>query len=99
MEQQLLHDLIKTNNILVALITINIITFLLMGYDKHKAKTKQWRVSEKTLFMLVIFGGSLGGLVGMYVFHHKTKKAIFKYGFSIILFIHLIILLYVITAQ
>ena len=58
---------------------MNIITFILMGYDKHEAKINQWRVSEKALFMFAIFGGSIGGLIGMYVFHHKTKKWYFKY--------------------
>ena len=46
----------------------------MMGFDKHEAKKGNWRVSEKTLFTLVVLGGSIGGILGMFTFRHKTKK-------------------------
>ena len=55
------------------LILVNIISFLVMGLDKHRAKVHKWRVSEKTLFLLALLGGSAGSVSGMYTFHHKTR--------------------------
>ena len=71
--------------ILIYLLVINVLTFLIMGYDKHEAKKGHWRISEKTLFTLVVIGGSIGGIIGMFTFRHKTKKWYFRFGFPIIL--------------
>ena len=57
----------------------------------YQAKKNNWRVSEKALFILCMIGGSIGGIVGMYVFRHKTKKWYFKYGFPAILIIQILI--------
>ena len=64
------------------LIVINVVTFLVYGIDKWKAKQGSWRISEATLLMLAVIGGSIGALLGMKVWHHKTK---FKYGLPLIL--------------
>ena len=64
-----------------------------MWYDKHQAKKDRWRISEKTLFILALIGGSIGGIAGMYTFKHKTKKWYFKYGFPFILILQIIILI------
>ena len=56
------------------LIIINIITFIAYGIDKYKSIKHKYRISEKTLIMLSILGGPLGSLMGMIIFHHKTKK-------------------------
>ena len=65
----------------------NILLFTLMSVDKQKAKLNQWRISEKTLFVLALIGGSVGGIVGMYTFRHKTKHLKFTLGFpAIVLF-------------
>lgn len=65
----------------------NILLFTLMSVDKQKAKLKQWRISEKTLFVLALIGGSVGGILGMYTFRHKTKHLKFTLGFpAIVLF-------------
>lgn len=64
------------------LIAINVITFVVYGIDKIKAKEHWWRISEATLLLLAAFGGSLGAWAGMYVFHHKTKHKKFKWGSS-----------------
>lgn len=65
----------------------NILLFTLMSVDKQKAKLNQWRISEKTLFVLALIGGSIGGILGMYTFRHKTKHLKFTLGFpAIVLF-------------
>ena len=79
---------------IIYLIAINIITFLVMGLDKWKAKRGSWRIQEATLFGLVLFGGGVGGILGMSVFRHKTKKLKFKIGFPMILIIEVILIIY-----
>ena len=59
------------------IVGISILAFFIYGLDKYLAKNKQYRVSEYSLFILAIFGGGIGSLLGMRVFHHKTKKASF----------------------
>lgn len=59
------------------LMGINILTFLVYGMDKNKAKNKKYRISEYHLLVLSFFGGCFGALLGMKVFHHKTKKVKF----------------------
>ena len=72
-------------------ITINAVGFLSMYLDKKRAKQKRWRIPERTLFLIAGIGGSLGGIIGMYAFHHKTRHWQFKYGFPTILIIQTII--------
>lgn len=79
--------------ILLYLLVVNVITFLIMGYDKHEAKKGNWRISEKTLFTLVVLGGSIGGIIGMFTFRHKTKKWYFKFGFPIILILQILVVI------
>lgn len=57
---------------------INMLTFLIFGIDKYKAKKDYSRVSEKALFFLCFIGGGIGGFVGMYTFRHKTRKWYFN---------------------
>jgi len=71
--------------LLVWLAAINLVTFAVYGIDKAKAKRGTWRVPEKTLFLLPLLGGSLGALLGMRVFHHKTKHWYFVWGIPLIL--------------
>ena len=61
------------NALLYYLIVINIVTFQVYGIDKWKAKQGSWRISEATLLILAVIGGSIGALLGMRVWHHKTK--------------------------
>ena len=73
--------------IFVYIVFTNILLFTLMAIDKQKAKLRQWRISEKTLFILALIGGSIGGILGMYTFRHKTKHLKFTLGFpAIVLF-------------
>ena len=67
------------------LLIVNLAAFLLMGVDKARAKKDRWRVPEKTLFLPVVLGGSVGGILGMRVFRHKTQHWYFRIGFPLIL--------------
>ena len=60
------------NALLYYLIVINVVTFLVYGIDKWKAKQGSWRISEATLLILAVIGGSIGALLGMKIWHHKT---------------------------
>lgn len=73
------------NMILIYLLLANLAGLALMGIDKHKAKKHLWRIPEKTLFLASLLGGSIGTLVGMYLFHHKTKHWYFVIGMPAIL--------------
>lgn len=64
--------------ILLLLILLNLITFIVFGYDKQLAKNRKNRISERSLFLLLFFGGIIGGILGMLVFRHKTNKKSFK---------------------
>lgn len=66
-----------------------------MGIDKWKAKRGAWRIPEATLLSLVLLGGGIGGIAGMYIFKHKTKKAKFFLGFPIILIAEIVAIVYI----
>ena len=83
-----------TNVLLYYLIVINIVTFLVYGIDKWKAKQGNWRISEATLLILAVIGGSIGALLGMKVWRHKTMHKKFKYGLPLILIIQIILIGY-----
>lgn len=80
--------------IAVYLTVINLAGFVSMALDKKKARRNKWRIPEATLFLFAIFGGSLGALLGMHVFHHKTQKPKFYIGIPIILGVQLLIIAY-----
>ena len=73
------------NALIYYLMVINIVTFLAYGIDKIKAKQGSWRISEATLLIFAVIGGSIGALLGMQVWHHKTMHKKFKYGLPLIL--------------
>ena len=74
------------------LFLINVVGLYVMWSDKQKAKKNQFRIPEKTLFLVAILGGAFGTTYGMYQFRHKTKHWYFKYGMPTILVIETIIL-------
>ncbi len=78
------------------LLAVNIAGFALMGADKKKAKKGAWRIPEATLFLAAIFGGSIGSILGMQVFRHKTQHWYFKYGMPAILIIQLALAAFII---
>ena len=73
------------NIILGYLLAVNITSFLLYGIDKYKAKKGRWRISEATLLLMAVIGGSIGAWVGMRIWHHKTMHKMFKYGIPVII--------------
>ena len=79
--------------ILIYIAIISIITFLCFGIDKWKAKAHKWRIKEATLIGLCIIGGSIGGLLGMHLFRHKTKKPLFFIGIPLILIAQIAIII------
>jgi uncharacterized membrane protein YsdA (DUF1294 family) len=89
-----INSIFTTQNILIYILIINVITFFMMWFDKHEAKIGDWRVPERTLFLLVLLGGGIGGIAGMYVFRHKTRKWYFKIGFPAILIMQIILVIY-----
>lgn len=83
------------NTALTWLGIINGIAFVMYGVDKYKSMHHKWRIPESTLLLLAIAGGSIGAMLGMQVFRHKTKHLKFKYGVPLILLAQIVVLLYV----
>lgn len=73
---------------------MNILGFILIYLDKRKAIKHQYRISENTLLLVALMGGSIGIYLGMYYFHHKTKKIRFYLGIPLIFLIQIIIYFY-----
>lgn len=76
--------------ILGYLLLMSTIAFCLMGVDKRRAKRQAWRIPEKTLFLVTLLGGGIGGTLGMWCFHHKTRHWYFRYGFPLIALLQMI---------
>ena len=76
------------------LLAINAVTFIVYGIDKYKAKKTKWRISEATLLLLAVLGGSIGAWIGMKVWHHKTMHKKFKYGIPAILLMQIALMTY-----
>ena len=72
--------------LIIYLVSVNIIGFALMGNDKRRARKNAFRIPEATLFAFSVIGGSIGTLIGMYTFRHKTKHLTFKIGIPLIIF-------------
>lgn len=79
------------------LIGINFLAFLAYGLDKWKARRDKWRIPEATLLLLAVLGGSVGALLGMCVFHHKTKHLKFVLGLPLILLAQLALAYFIYT--
>lgn len=73
------------------LILLNLLGFILMGMDKRRAIRHAWRIPEAHLFGCAILGGSVGSILGMYTFRHKTKHWYFVFGMPAILLIQVIL--------
>ena len=82
--------------IFICLIAINIVTFFVYGIDKYKAMHAKWRISEATLLLLAVIGGSIGAWCGMEVWHHKTKHKKFKYGVPVIFILQIVLVVWTI---
>ena len=79
-------------------IIMNLIGFALMGIDKYRAKKRSFRIPEATLFIVAIIGGSIGSIIGMYAFRHKTRHWYFVYGLPFILLLQIIFFIFLLNA-
>ena len=79
--------------LLVYLLIVNAIGFILMLTDKIKAKKNLWRIPEVTLFLVAAIGGSIGSILGMFTFRHKTKHVSFLLGMPLILAVQIVIVI------
>ena len=85
------------NIILGYLLAVNITSFLLYGIDKYKAKKGRWRISEATLLLMAVIGGSIGAWGGMRIWHQKTMHKMFKYGIPVIIIFQVALAVYLLT--
>ena len=76
---------------------LNLITFIIYGIDKFKAKKAKWRISEATLILLAVIGGSIGAWLGLQVWRHKTQHKKFFIGIPMILTLQVIATIYILT--
>lgn len=83
--------------LLIYLITINLVSFSIMGLDKKKAREKRYRISENVLIFISLIGGAIGSLISMIMFKHKTSKKKFYIGLPIIYIINKIIIILIIN--
>lgn len=80
--------------LLIFLLLVNVIDFSLFGWDKRQARQGGWRIPERTLLLWAVLGGSIGGLLGMLIFRHKTRHMKFKLGIPFIMLVQGCILNY-----
>ena len=71
--------------IIYGLLALNLITFITYGIDKRKAKKSRWRISESSLLLLALCGGSVGAWLGLQVWRHKTQHKKFYVGIPVIM--------------
>jgi len=82
--------------LIIYLSAVSLLGFIVMGADKRKAEMQLWRIPEKTLFLVALIGGSIGVLLGMRVFRHKTKHLLFSLGIPLIIAVQIcaVVLIY-----
>lgn len=85
-----MHNLL----ILSLIVLLNLITFIVYGIDKLKARKNKWRIPDSTLMLLAIIGGSIGALLGIKVWHHKTLHRKFRYGIPMIILAQTALVIY-----
>ncbi|WP_372713587.1 DUF1294 domain-containing protein [Ilyobacter sp.] len=83
----------------IFLVIMNISTFTVYSFDKMQAKNDRDRVPELRLILMTLFGGSIGALISMKVFNHKTRKWYFRYGVPIMALIHFALVIYMWARQ
>lgn len=81
--------------LILYLILINLAAWGLMGADKYRARKHAWRIPERTLFAVALLGGSLGAILGMYLWHHKTKHWYFVIGMPLILVAQILVYVWI----
>ena len=88
-----LTTIFTIKNLIIYLIIINLVAFLAMLTDKKKAEKGRWRIKESTLLILAVIGGSVGSIIGMYTFRHKTQKARFFVGIPVIIVLQILLII------
>ena len=78
-------------------LALNLLSFLIYGIDKLKAKNAKWRISEATLILLAVIGGSIGAWLGLQVWRHKTQHKKFYIGIPVIIILQVVATIYVLT--
>jgi len=95
--QKILQDELYLKILVYYLVIINLITCGAFAWDKRLARHGARRIAEGTLLLYSLLGGSVGGLLGMYVFRHKTRHFKFKWGLPLILLLQAGLLFYLLT--
>lgn len=83
--------------LIIYFVIMNIVGFAVMGIDKRKAIKRTFRIPEATLFIVALIGGSIGSIIGMQVFRHKTRHWYFVFGMPAILVIQIALLVFLLT--
>lgn len=83
--------------LLIYIILINVVTFWVYADDKRRAKKHMWRTSESALVLLAIIGGSVGALLAMLLFHHKTRHKQFVIGIPTILISQIALMIFLLA--
>lgn len=83
--------------LVIYFVIINIVGFAIMGIDKRKAIKRTFRIPEATLFIVALIGGSIGSILGMQVFRHKTRHWYFVFGMPAILIIQIALIVLLLT--
>lgn len=81
----------------IYLAVINVAAFAAMAIDKLRASRHRWRIPERTLFLLALFGGSLGSLLGMWILWHKVRNKMFAVGLPVVLILHLVLMFAIVS--
>ena len=81
----------------IYILSVNLLGFALMGIDKYKAIKRGFRIPESTLFTVALIGGSIGSIIGIFFFRHKTRHWYFVYGMPAILIIQIALLVYILN--
>lgn len=92
-----MRDISIAKIIVLYLVFINVLTFLLYGIDKWKAKRSRWRITESVLLGMAAVGGSVGAWLGMRVWRHKTQHKRFRYGVPAILVVQIVLLVWAVV--
>ena len=90
-----MSEITRSTVVIFYFVIINVLTFLLYGIDKWKAKRARWRIPESVLLGMAAFGGSIGAWLGMRVWHHKTQHKKFRYGVPAILLAQIVLLVWI----
>lgn len=77
----------------IYLVVVNLLGFAMMGIDKSRARRRAWRIPEAHLIIVALIGGSVGAILGMWLFRHKTRHWYFAYGLPVILVLQIAVVI------